>query len=128
MAIVSSKDPRLWLSLLQCAYTLFDRNRNLLDDFEAEAFQRGNVHRRIRQQADALDAEVGENLAAEADGAEDAPGAGLRAFAGAQLLVQNEAVGGCGEHAVRKRRSAWLEGAVTAGVWSISKPREVLCR
>ena len=106
MAIVSSKDPRLWLSLLQCAYTLFDRNRNLLDDLEAEAFQRGNVHGRVRQQANTLDAEVGENLAAEADGAEDAPGAGLRPLPAAQLLVQHQGVGGCGRTAVRKCRAA----------------------
>ena len=56
---------------------LFDGDGDLLDDFEAEAFEGGDVHGRVREQADALDAEIGEDLAAEADGAEDAAGAGL---------------------------------------------------
>ena len=37
--------------------------------------------------------EVGEDLAAQADGAQDAPGAVLRAFAVTQLLVQDEPAG-----------------------------------
>ena len=49
------------------------------------------MHGRIRQQADAVNAEVGEDLAAESDGAEDAAGAGLRAFARAQFLMEDEA-------------------------------------
>jgi hypothetical protein len=39
------------------------------------------VHGSIRQQADAMDAHVGEDLAAQPDSAQVAPGAGLRAFA-----------------------------------------------
>jgi hypothetical protein len=80
-------------SALAHARALFDRNRHLLDDFEAEAFEGGDVHGRVREQADALDAEVGEDLAAEADGAQDAAGAGLGAFAGAQFLMEDEAAG-----------------------------------
>ena len=42
------------------------------------------------EQADAPDAQVGEDLAAQADGAQNASAAGLRAFARAQFLVQNQ--------------------------------------
>ena len=45
---------------------------------------------RIRKQADAADAEVGKNLATQANGTEDAAGARLGTFARAQLLVQDE--------------------------------------
>ena len=78
------------------AGALFDGDGDLFDDFEAEAFERGNVHGGVGEQANALDAEVGEDLAAEADGAKDAAGAGLRALAGAELLVEEDAAGGCG--------------------------------
>ena len=66
----------------------FDRDGDLLDNFEAEAFKGGDVHGRVGEEANALDAEVGEDLAAEADGAEDAAGAGLLAFARTQFLMQ----------------------------------------
>ena len=85
---------------------LFDGDGDLLDDFEAEAFEGGDVHGRVGEQTDALDAEVGEDLAAEADGAEDAAGAGLRAFAGAQFLMEDEAAGfSCRPAAWRGQRS-----------------------
>ena len=51
------------------------------------------MHGGVGEEADALDTQVGQDLAAEADGAEDAAGAGLGAFAGAQLLMVDEAAG-----------------------------------
>src|SRR5208283_2692108 len=75
------------------AGAFFDWDGDLLDDFEAKALEGGDVHRGVRQEPNALDAEVGEDLAAEADSAKDAAGAGLGAFAGAQLLVEDEAGG-----------------------------------
>ena len=80
-------------SALANAGALLDGDRHLLDDFEAEAFEGGDVHGRVGEQADALDSQIGEDLAAEADGAQDAAGAGLGAFAGAQFLMQDEAAG-----------------------------------
>ena len=68
--------------------TFLDGDGYLLDNFEAEAFEGGDVHGGVGEQADALDSQVGQDLAAEADGAEDAAGAGLLAFAGAQFLMQ----------------------------------------
>ncbi len=70
----------LLMRALECSHAgaLFNRDRNLLDDFQPEALERGYVHGSIGEQADALDAEIGENLAAETDGAQDAAGAGLR--------------------------------------------------
>ena len=50
------------------------------------------MHGRVRQQADALDSEVGEDLAAEADGAEDAAACGPASPHGAQFLVEDEAL------------------------------------
>src|SRR5580692_663843 len=64
-------------SKLEGAGALFYGNGDLLDDFEAEAFEGGNVHRGVGQQADALDAKVGKDLATESDGAENSTGAGL---------------------------------------------------
>ena len=81
------------LGALSDAGAFLDGDGYLLDDFEAEALESGDVHWRVGEQADALDAEVGEDLPAEADGAEDASGAVLRAFAGAQFLMENEAAG-----------------------------------
>ena len=111
------------------AGALFDGDRDLLDDFEAEALEGGDVHGRVGEQADALDAQVGQDLAAEADGAENAAGARLRAFAGAQLLMQDEAAGLLRSSARRRAAAAplgieWRR----LGVWSIAKPREVLWR
>ena len=77
----------------------------MLDDFEAEAFEGGDVHGRVGEQADALNAQIGEDLAAEADGAQDAAGAGLGAFAGAQFLMEDEAAGLLRASARRGRRS-----------------------
>ena len=69
------------------------------------------MHGGVGEQADALDAEVGEDLAAEADGAEDAAGAGLRAFAGAQLLMEDEAAGLlCGAAAAGTAEPSGLNG------------------
>ncbi len=88
------------------------------------------MHGGVGEQADALDAEVGEDLAAEADGAEDAAGAGLGAFAGAQLLMEDEAAGlsaGRGASAGTAAPSG-LNGERGRGVWSMAKPREVLWR
>jgi len=96
-------------SILLNPGALFYGDGHLLYDFEAEAFQRWDVHGGVRQQADPLNAKVGEDLAAEADGAEDAAGTGLRALARAELLVQEEAVGGCRCDAVRKGCAARIE-------------------
>ena len=71
----------------------FDGDGDLLDDFEAEAFEGGDVHGGVGEQADALDAEIGEDLAAEADGAEDAAGAVLGSLSGAKLAMEDEAAG-----------------------------------
>ena len=78
------------LPLRLTRHALFQRNRHLLDDLQAKALQSGNVHGCIREQADAPDAQVGQDLAAQADGAQNASAAGLRAFARAQLLMQNQ--------------------------------------
>jgi len=40
------------------AAAFLDGDGDLFDDFQAEAFEGGNVHGGVRQQADALDAEV----------------------------------------------------------------------
>ena len=37
---------------------LFDRNRHLLDDLEPEAFQRGDVHGSVGEQANALNTKI----------------------------------------------------------------------
>ncbi len=92
------------------AGAFFYGDGDLLDNFEAEAFQCGNVHGSVGEQADALDAKVGKDLAAEADGAEDAAGAGLRALTGAELLVEDEPVGGLCRNAVRKRGAGRSKG------------------
>ena len=47
-------------------------NRDLLDDFDFETLERGNVSRGIGEQADLVDAEVGEDLAAETNLSKDA--------------------------------------------------------
>ena len=97
---------------------------HLLHDFQAKALERRDVHGRVGEQPDPLDAEVGEDLAAEADGAKDAPGAILRSFAVAKLAMQDEAA------AIGIATAAGVTGrrAEEAGVWSIANPREVLCR
>ena len=84
------------------------------------------MHGRVREQADALDAEVGEDLAAEADGTEDAARARLRALTAAQLLVEDQVVGGGRETPSERAVPLRLKGEATAAVLSISKPREVL--
>src|SRR5215472_12319063 len=71
--------------------TLLHRDVHLLHDLQPEAFQRRDMHGRIRQQPDPLDAQVGKNLPPQPDGPQDAPRAVLRALALAQLLVQNDA-------------------------------------
>ncbi len=43
------------------------RDRDLLDDLDAEAFEAGDFARMIGQQADALEVQVGEDLGADAD-------------------------------------------------------------
>jgi hypothetical protein len=53
------------------------RDGNLLDDLQSKAFERGNVHGRIRQQPNAVDAQVREDLAAESNGTQDPPAARL---------------------------------------------------
>jgi hypothetical protein len=42
-------------------------HRNLLDDFNAEAFERGYFLGAIREQADAVQVQVGENLRSDTD-------------------------------------------------------------
>ena len=86
------------------------------------------MHGRVGEQADALDAEVGEDLTAEADGAQDAACTGLRALAGAKLLVQDKAVGCGGETPSERAVPPRLKGETTPAVLSMSKPREVLWR
>ena len=73
--------------------SILDGDGNLLDNFEAEALECGDVHGGIGEKTNALNAQVREDLAAEADGAKNASGAVLRAFAGAQLLMKDEAAG-----------------------------------
>src|SRR6185437_12983973 len=68
-------------------------DRDLLDDFQAETFECRDVHGGVGEQADALDAEVGEDLAAQANGAENAAGAVLRGFPCAKFLMEDEARG-----------------------------------
>jgi len=72
------------------------RYRHLLNDFEAEAFEGGDVHRGVAQQADAADSQVEEDLAAKADGADDAllmVFVGCRLFHGAQVGMREQARG-----------------------------------
>jgi len=68
----------------------------LFDDFEAEAFEGGDVHGGVREQADAADAQVKEDLAAEAYGSDGAAVAIFVMFEGAEFGVQEQARGGCG--------------------------------
>ena len=109
-----------------------DGDGDLLDDFEAEAFEGGDVHGGVGEQADALDAEVGEDLSAEADGAEDAAGAGLGGFAGAEFAVEDEAAGLRGIDVAGRDDAAGGKGCVKRfriwRLWSMAKPREVLWR
>ena len=108
---------------------LLNRDRNLLHDLQSETFQGRNVHGCIRKQANALDAQIRQNLPAETNGAQNAPAPVLRALARAQFLVQDQA---------RAAPSAATPAGIAAppgskgegsfGVWSISNPREVLCR
>ena len=80
------------------------------------------MHGGVGEEADALDAEIGEDLAAEADGAEDASAAGLGAFAGAQFLMEDEATGiersgagGCSGAFGAKCRRERIRGRVVDG-------------
>ena len=100
----------------------------MLDDFQAETLQRRNVHGRIRQEPNALDAEIRENLPAQADGTQNPSGSRLAALSGTQFLVQHDpaavVVRSCRLAAAPPGSKTWN----AAGSWSISKPREVLCR
>jgi len=78
---------------LEGSCALLDGDGDLLDDLQAEAFEGGDVHGGVGEEPDALDAEVREDLAAEADSAEDAAGAVLSGFTGAEFAVQDEAAG-----------------------------------
>lgn len=49
----------------------FPEDRYLLDDFDIKALERRDVGWRVREQANFVDTEVGENLTAEADLAQD---------------------------------------------------------
>lgn len=75
----------------ECPAAFFHRNRHLLHDFQPKAFQRGDVHRCIGQQANPLDAKIGKNLATQADGPQNAPRPRLLTLTGAQLLMQDDA-------------------------------------
>ena len=63
--------------VLTDAGALFDGDGDLLDDFEAEALEGRDVHGGVGEEADAANTQVGQDLAAEADGAEDSAGSGL---------------------------------------------------
>ena len=113
------------LSVIRTRLTL-QRNRHLLDNLQAKAFQSGNVHRRIREQANALDAQV------------------RRIWPPRPMARKIRPVRACEPSRARsswcrtsrrrspralalRRRSAGLKG-IAVREWSISKPREVLCR
>src|SRR5580700_5412570 len=49
-----------------------DRDRDLLDDFKAEALERRDVHGRVGEQANPSDSQIEEDLATETDGADNA--------------------------------------------------------
>lgn len=50
---------------------MFQSDGDLFHDFDAEAFESGNFFRTIREQPDAAETEIGENLGANADFALD---------------------------------------------------------
>jgi len=86
------------------------------------------MHGRIREQANALNAQVGQNSDRQADRPQNASAARLRAFAGAQLLVQNKPRTTRFRRNRLGRRATCSKASVNADARSISKPREVLCR
>ncbi len=55
---------------------LFHWDGNLLHNLQPKAFERGNVHRRIRKQANAVNAQVRQYLPAQSDGPQNAPTSG----------------------------------------------------
>jgi hypothetical protein len=70
---------------------------DVLDDFDAEALERGDMGGVVGEQADLADAEVGEDLAAETDLAEDALGVARGdVLAGVAVAAMEEEAGGCG--------------------------------
>ncbi len=70
---------------------------NVFDDLNTEALERGDVGGVVGEQADLAYAEVGEDLAAEADLAEDALGVARGCLlAGVALTAMEEKAGGCG--------------------------------
>jgi len=64
------------------------------------------MHGGVGEEADSLDAEVGEDLTAETDGAENAAGTGLRTLAGTDLLMEEEAAGWCDRNTIGECRSS----------------------
>ena len=89
------------------------KDRHLLDDFDVEALERGDVRRCIGEQADFVDARIGKDLAAEAYLAQDA-------LAVSVIFVR----------AILSARGAsrWKRMRCGSTVRSMSNPRLVLCR
>ena len=72
---------------------LFHGDGNLLHNLQSKALESRNVHRRIRQQPNPMNAKVRQYLPAQSDGPQNPPSPCLRAFAHPQFLVQNQAGG-----------------------------------
>jgi hypothetical protein len=106
--------PRI-IGALADAGAFFYGDGDLFDDLQAEAFEGGDMHGGVGEETDALDTEVGKNLAAQPDGAEDAAGAGLGAFTGAQFLMEDEAGGGGVRSRDGEDRAARLESCLGCG-------------
>ena len=95
----------LTCQILSTRNSCVEFNGNALDDFDTEALQRGDVRGVIGEQANFADSEIREDLAAEADGAQDA----LRmsgTFAGAvrpigAATVKGQAAGDAGDSSGR---------------------------
>ena len=64
------------------------------------------MHGCVGEEPDSLDAEVGEDLAAQTDGAENAATASLRSLAAAELLMEEEAAGWCDRNTIGECRSS----------------------
>ena len=84
---------RFWIFEESATFDGVEGDGDLLDDFYAETLQRRDVGAVVGEQPDFVDAEVGENLAAESDLAEDALVAVVGAFDSAAVAVEAETAG-----------------------------------
>lgn len=87
------------------------RDGDLLGDFYVEALQGGNVRRRVREQAYFVDAEVGEDLAAQTDLPQCSLVAVVVMLTGAGFAVQDDAV----------RREGAVDVEAAAGVVQVDE-------